>query len=189
MACVKQFPIDSKKGEGRAVGDESVVEMRRQWYRLRREGEGLTHMSAHTRTLRVTEGGRALGHRTLHTSTVTRTREAWPDHRALWPGGPGESPERPMVERAVETGWQAGRLRLGWRLWLRPAWHWPGWTQWGSASAETITRQSLSESPRTNIRERETRGHTDWQCRDTVTTERAHETRGLQAQAETLSCL
>ena len=165
MACVKQFPIDSKKGEGRAVGDESVVEMRRQWYRLRREREGLTHMSAHTRTLRVTEGGRALGHRTLHTSTVTRTREAWPDHRALWPGGPGESPERPMVERAADRlAWAAA---LGWRLSLRPAWHWPGWTQWGSASVLTLTRQSLSESPRTNIREPDTGPHwltMPWHC-------------------------
>ena len=72
-------------------------------------GEGLTHMSAHTRTLRVTERElRPLGHRTLHTSLSDQRREAWSDHR-----GPVTRPRRKPGEADGGAG-QAGQAWADW---------------------------------------------------------------------------
>ena len=191
MACVKQFPIDSKKGEGRAGGDESVVEMRRQWYRLRRE-RGLTHMSAHTRTLRVTE--REVG----HWGTGLYTPAQWPEHGRP---GPTIGPCDPAGQEKASRGrWWSGRLTgwpgLGWRLSLWAA----HWTEAGLTLARVDTvrqcqcphhhqavavRVTEDKHPWGQTRGH-TRGHTDWQNRDTETPPGTPEA-GVQARKHSLA--
>lgn len=166
MACVKQFPIDSKKGEGRAVGDESVVEMRRQWYRLRREGPD-TYECTHTNIASDGEGGRALGQHRTHTPAQ------WPDQNTGRPGptiGPCDpaGQEKARRGRWWSGGWQAG---LGWRLSL--------WAEAGLTLARVDTvRQCQCPHHHQAVAVRvaedkhpwgQTRGHKDWHCRDTQT--------------------
>ena len=115
VLTVCSLHITSEEGEGRADGDESVVEMRRrQWYRLRRERGW--HIWVHTHEHCESRSGSCVGapgHRTLHTSLST----AWPEHGGLarpsgpWvtqPAGARESQERPMDGGADVAAWRAG---------------------------------------------------------------------------------
>ena len=87
------------------------------------EREGLTHMSAHTRTLRDTErevGTQDSTHQPRHQWPDQNTG-AWPDHRGPeWhsrPPGARESQQRPMDGGADVAAWLRLALAwLGWRL-------------------------------------------------------------------------
>ena len=127
--------IQSEEGEGRADGDESVVEMRRrQWYRLQRERGW--HIWVHTHEHCESRSGRS-GHRTLHTSLdtsgLTRTRGPGPTIGALSDTAGHREPEKANRGRwMVEP---MSRPDCGW-LWpgSGEGCHWcgPGWAHWGS---------------------------------------------------------
>lgn len=83
------------------------------------EREGLTHMSAHTRTLRVTErelcrgtGTQDSTHQPLH--GLTRTRGPGPTIGALSDTA-GRSQRKP---READGWWSRCRGLTGWRGWL-----------------------------------------------------------------------
>ena len=124
------------------------------------EREGLTHMSAHTRTLRDTE--REVG---TQDSTHQPLHQGWPEHGGLarpsgpWVTQPATGSQRKPTE--ADGWWSRCRGLTAAGSGLARVKVVTGVAQGGHTEAVSSlpTRQSLSESPRTNISEAET--HTD----------------------------